>query len=700
MKSSRHTDQKIQPYGIIMPSIVRLVSFFSCSLAFPVISDAKVAEISLSTLLTEMGRYESVATWPSPEFKCLQISSYDRATVAPDQPGWFANDDHTQFIRTDEIQGRKERVMMEADGPGCIVRFWLTTIKNKKGTLRIYLDGKDAPELTFPAYDLLTGDLKLAEPLAQPHPGYSPTENGGNTLMLPIPYAKHCKVTWEERGEGPRYYQINYRTYTPGTVVKTFALKDVDAERGLINETSEALLTPPQFTGGKRLTLDQALPAGKSAAIELPSGPGAVREFEFRLVSTDPAKVDAALRSTIVRFTFDGNETIWCPASDFFGSGVGVNPLKSWYRTVLPDGTMTCRWTMPYAQSGKLTLENTGSQEVKISARLTASPWKWDDRSMYFHTAWHSESDLSTNPPRDWNYVNLTGRGVYVGDTLSLYNPVATWYGEGDEKIRVDGESRPSHLGTGTEDYYGYSFAPRGIMQTPFCNQIRVDQPQTQGYNILTRTRNLDGIPFRKSLDFDIELISWKPTRLDYSAATHWYAFPGASSNRKPQPAEANRQLPTLADAQAVGRLPGAIECEGLKVIATSPNTLIKQQDMDAFGADRWSGGHHLLAKASAVGDFLEIEIPAPDKLPGKLTLRATQAPDFGILAFKVNDKSVTEKFDGYAPDVRPGKELELGTFTPRDGHYRLRIELDGTNPAATGSKFYLGLDCVFLKKP
>jgi hypothetical protein len=691
----------VNPSGdpIMTPS-THAVRLILCPLILPLSASAETSGVSLGSLLEEMSRYDSIARWPSPEFKCLQASSHDRKTVAPDQPGWFANDDHTQFIRTEEIQGRKENVMMEAEGPGCIVRFWLTTIKNKKGTLRIYLDGQETPALVFPAYDLLAGDLKLAEPLAQPHPGYSPVENGGNTLMLPIPYATHCKVTWEDGGEGPRYYQINYRRYAPGTVVETFTPQVLEAARKQISEVSKSLLNPPPPAAGRSLSMDQTLFAGKSANIALPAGGGAVREFEFRLTPKDPAKAEAALRSTIVRFQFDGKETVWCPVSDFFGSGVGVNPLASWYRTVSPDGTMICRWTMPYEESGGLTLENIGGEDVKIAARLSVSPWKWDGRSMHFHTAWHSETGLSTNPPRDWNYVNLTGRGVYAGDTLSLFNPVATWYGEGDEKIRVDGEATPSHFGTGTEDYYGYSFAPRGIMQTPFCNQIRVDQQMTQGYNILTRTRNLDGIPFSKSLAFDIELISWKPTRLNYSAATHWYAFPGSTSNREPQPVEANRPLPTLADAQAAGRLPGAIECEGLEVVATSPNIPVQPQDMDSFGAERWSGGHHLLLKAAAVGNFMEIKIPAPDNLPRKLTLRATQAPDFGILSFKVNGKPVAGKFDGYAPDVRPGKEMELGTFSPEDGRYLLRVELDGANPSATGSRFYLGLDCVFLTKP
>lgn len=61
-----------------------------------------------------------------------------------------------------------------------------------------------------------------------------------------------------------------------------------------------------------------------------------------------------------------------------------------------------------------------------------------------------------------------------AGDTLALFNPVTTWYGEGDEKIWVDGESFRSSLGTGMEDYYDFSFAPRGLMQTPFANQVRV----------------------------------------------------------------------------------------------------------------------------------------------------------------------------------------------------------------------------------
>lgn len=519
------------------------IGWFATS-AFAVSASADT--VTLNALLKEMTDFDAVARWPSPEFTTHQCSSYDRATVAPDKPGWFANNDFSQYIREENQNGRVEKVMMDADGPGCIVRFWLTTIKNKKGTLRVYLDGNAQPTLTFPAYDLLSGPFKSG-PLDQPHPGYSPTENGGNTCMLPIPYAKHCKVTWEEAGEGPRYYQINYRTYAPGTTVQTFTTNALASAQALIGQTEKKLLTPA-VVSPKMVSLEKTVPANGQVVLELPNGPAAVKCVELQLGSNNAALSEQTLRSLIVKMECDGEETVWCPVSDFFGSGVGLNALQSWYRTVNTDGTMTCRWVMPYAKSARLTLANLGDHDVKVSLKAAAEKWKWDNRSMHFHAAWHYEADLQTPPPQDWNFIRIAGRGVYVGDTLALFNPVATWYGEGDEKIWVDHESFPSFVGTGTEDYYDFSFAPRGLMQTPFANQVRVDQQMTQGHNVLTRTRNLDVIPFKESLNFNFELISWKPMKLIYAATTYWYAFPGGISNVHEQPDAARLAIPKLAD--------------------------------------------------------------------------------------------------------------------------------------------------------
>lgn len=73
--------------------------------------------------------------------------------------------------------------------------------------------------------------------------------------------------------------------------------------------------------------------------------------------------------------------------------------------------------------------------------------------------------------------------GLYRGDLLALFNHSRTWYGEGDEKIRVDGESFPSHFGTGVEDYYNGSWAPVVPFHTPFGGAPRADLANSQGYN-------------------------------------------------------------------------------------------------------------------------------------------------------------------------------------------------------------------------
>ena len=225
----------------------------------------------------------------------------------------------------------------------------------------------------------------------------------------------------------------------------------------------------------------------------------------------------------------------------------------------------------------------------------------------------------------------------------------------------------------------------------------------TQGHNTSTRTRNLDGIPFRRSFQFDMELISWKPTTLIYAATTYWYAFAGTAANVQPQPREAALPVPTLAEARAAAappRKPGAIECETMKVLAKSGNFFVGGQDMDPFGGERWSNGRHLLGQATAVGDFVEIEWAAPDAAPRKLMLYATQAPDYATLRFRVNGQNVAATFDGYAKSVQPAPAFPLGLFAPQDGKFTLRAEVMGANPAAKGAKYFFGLDYVILEKP
>lgn len=661
------------------------------------------APVTLESLLEEMIDFDAVARWPDPPYTCRQASSYDRKSVGPGKPGWFANADNSKFIRVEERRGRKEHVLMEADGPGAIVRFWLTSTA-KPGTLRIYLDAADTPAIEFPAYDLMTGPLNAGSPLVLPHTSYNPTGGGGNTLYLPIPYAKRCEVTWEDPDPGkmpPRYYQIDYRTYAEGTRVESFTMQALARARPRMEKVGATLKEPPAFKGGRVVHFEARLTSGPGKTMSLPLGPAAVKRLEIGVRVEREEDLPQALRSTLLRMGCDGERTIWCPVGDFSGSGVGGRPFASWYRTVEKDGRIVSRWVMPYERSAQILVVNLGASPVDVWMLAHVDEWNWDQRSMYFHASWRQEVgipmtdklDDAVAPPIDWNFVTLRGQGVLVGDSLALFNPIRTWYGEGDEKIWVDGEAFPSHFGTGTEDYYNASWAPVVPFHTPFAAAPRADDPSSQGHNTFTRTRNLDGIPFRRSLQFDMEVISWKPGKVDYAATTYWYARPGASVDVPPIWEEAARRL---SEVPGRARLPGAIECETMELAARADGLVVETQDLDSIAPERtWSAGCVLLARGRKVGDFVELRVPVPGAGPKRLTVRTAKSFDYGILRFSVDGRAIGRDLDTYSADIVPSDFVELGTIEPRDGRIVLRVEVVGCNPQSRPPNHYFGLDCV-----
>jgi len=386
---------------------------------------------------------------------------------------------------------------------------------------------------------------------------------------------------------------------------------------------------------------------------------------------------------------FDGEAAVWCPVGDFFGSGVGLNPYEDWQRTVAKDGTMTCRWVMPYETSAQLGIANLGKEPVTVALSAMTGPWAWDAGSMHFHANWRHEYPIKTRPYSDWNYIEIRGQGVYMGDMLAVMNPVRNWWGEGDEKIWVDGGPFPSHFGTGTEDYYNYSYGNTTLFQGPFAAQARCDGPGNLGHTTVTRTRSLDRIPFAKSLKTDMEVWHWTPCEVAYAATAYWYARPGATSNRGPLAEEAARPIPRPPRPKTIA---GAVECEAMDIVAQSPGIKVGRQNLDPA---EWSGAAHLFVQAKQIGDFLEVRFPGPAAGRFKVTLYATKSYDYGVLRFSVNGKPAGPDVDTYAPKPLPPVPIDLGTFETTGGAATLRAEVVGKNPKSQRTGTYFGLDCV-----
>jgi hypothetical protein len=506
--------------------------------------------VTLQSLLREMVNFNDVAKWPDPYYDIKQASSYDRLSVSPDKPGWYANADQGQYIRVEEHDGRKENVMMDADGPGAIVRFWITTFK-RNGILRIYFNGHSKADITIPAYDLMKLNFSLGKALLNPHSSYEPKEKGGSTLYLPLPYAKSCKVTFEDLDtdpKQPRYYQVNYRTYATGTAVVTFNNSQVKSAKSVIDSV-EKLLWRPLVNRGKAVQLNETIAAGKDASVQLPQGPHAVQQLTIAVSTDNNVDMAQVLRSTIIRVNFDGHQTVWCPLGDFSGSGVGGKYLSSWYRSVDSAGMITTRFVMPYRSNAKLNIENLSTYKVNIKIMALVSSWVWDRQSLYFHASWKQSRNVpvekdENDKPIEWNFNTINGKGIYIGNTLAVYNHMHKWYGEGDQKIWIDGGRFPAEFGTGTEDYYNTSWAPVVLYQTPFANAPRADNADSYGYNTFTRTRNLDRVPFHNNFKMDLEMLGWENGEADFACTTYWYGFENASDNCTGMEKEATVTLP------------------------------------------------------------------------------------------------------------------------------------------------------------
>jgi predicted TIM-barrel fold metal-dependent hydrolase len=520
-----------------------------------VLSTGCSKQVSLDSLLQEMTSREHLTLYPANDYQLRQYSSYNRASVSPGEPGWFENNDMSHFIRVEENSGRREFVLFDAAGPGAIVRWWMTFYKAQNGILRVYIDQAAQPVIQGAPDELLSGTLLCGPPLAVSLQAGAPLGEAGrdydHNLYVPIPYSKHCKVTYECDSIVTRYdyegtpvpqgylwpdvfYNIGYRTYSGNANVESFSMESLGKLRQGLAETCKALLSGKIDSGSER-TFEKSLAPGDSVSLHIVLSRSAISRLAVRLQAS---LMNQALRSTVLRISFDGHRSVWVPAGEFFGSGYSPRPHQTWMNCSDSLGNMESFWVMPFREKCDISLVNYGNQEVKISGVVGIQDYGWKTGSMYFCSSWHEHYRIAARDdggsPFDLNFINLGGKGVYAGDQVALFNSTHHWWGEGDEKIFVDGETFPSSFGTGSEDYYGYSFAREEAFSHPFLSQPAGIGNMGSGITVNMRHRSLDAIPFRSSLNSNIELWHWAPVQMNYALTTYYYMVNPADVNREP----------------------------------------------------------------------------------------------------------------------------------------------------------------------
>jgi hypothetical protein len=290
----------------------------------------------------------------------------------------------------------------------------------------------------------------------------------------------------------------------------------------------------------------------------------------------------------------------------------------------------------------------------------------------------------------DWNYLRTDGRGVFAGVSFAIDNPVKDWWGEGDEKIYVDGETFPSHFGTGTEDYFGYAWCWPGLFTHAYHAQPRCDGPGNYGRTSVNRFHLIDRIPFTKDFRFDMELWHWHARcQVNMAVTAYWYARPGSRDSFKAI-RTADAVVRPIAPYSAP-RVAGAIEGESMKILKVTG--VAAPQDWGNLSNDQhlwWHAG-------MKPGDQLTLAFFAPKAGKYQVVGRFLRARDYGIHQLAVNGKSAGGPMDFYTTEVTPSDEMTLGVFELREGENELTVTVVGANEKAVKSHMF-GLDYLLLK--
>lgn len=268
------------------------------------------------------------------------------------------------------------------------------------------------------------------------------------------------------------------------------------------------------------------------------AGPGAIQHI---WLTTHPDK----WRRSVIRMFWDGEETpsVETPLGDFFCNGWGVRSnVSSLAICANPAGGFNSYWELPFRAHARITIENLDDTPMTLYFQVTYIVTQVPDDAGYFHAQWRRSNPL---PHRTDHLLldGVRGQGHYVGTYLAWGVHNNGWWGEGEIKFFMDGDTQwPTICGTGTEDYFGGAWnfeQPKGeycVFSTPYSGLSQVIKPdglyQSQQRFGMYRWHIVDPIRFSQDLRVTIQAIGWRPgaqvkaylpLQDDIASTSFWY---------------------------------------------------------------------------------------------------------------------------------------------------------------------------------
>lgn len=411
----------------------------------------------------------------------------------------------------------------------------------------------------------------------------------------------------------------------------------------------------------------------------------------------------------VLRMYWDEAErpNVESPLGDFFAAGFGLRrEVRSMPVQVEGGDGYNSFWQMPFFTRGRITATNESAKNVR-SFYYQIDYTEVDSLppdTAYFNAQYKREFPETLG--KDYVILEAEGRGHYVGTVMSIQSRSPYWFGEGDARIYVDGDAKPTIQGTGTEDYF---LAAWGLNEQTFpyfgCTYMS-DDPSNLGVRATMYRWHIDDpIRFTKSIRFEIEHTGWMAAdetetgkvdghverEDDIATVAFWYQVG--------QPKRFTT-LPSL-EARAFPTLDRAIEGKDMLGSARHSDGRLELQK----GYD-WTGDGQILFVPSSPSAFLEVSFQIAEPELVGLVLRLTHAPDYGTYRIFLDGQEVTKLKDYpewnpqgprdlYARDLEV-RDYYVGSYTLSTGRHTLRFESVGANPFSTGNA--IGLDSVRLR--
>ncbi len=266
-------------------------------------------------------------------------------------------------------------------------------------------------------------------------------------------------------------------------------------------------------------------------------------------------------RHSILRFFWDGetSPSIEVPVGDFFASAFTsfdtFAPINSLAVCVNPGNAFNCYWEMPFRSHCKITLENIGTEELRVYYQINYTLTTVPEDCGYFHAQFRRSSPLEYKEVHTL-VDQLQGQGHYVGTYLAWQVNNNGWWGEGEVKFYIDGDLPdgtvgknvrehggqyfPTICGTGTEDYFcgSYNFENKATKQyqefsTAYAGLSHVVRPngvyQANTRFSLYRWHIMDPVRFSTDFAVTIQALGWRsggrylPLQDDVSSVAFWY---------------------------------------------------------------------------------------------------------------------------------------------------------------------------------